>query len=208
MATKQRIKKVVLKQSNRLLPYLKSLNGLIIAMPREVDGVTTIPNYGTLGTSFTLTAGAGGAGRTGYFGANSAIEWYGADTRLFIAASAGLAAAMNALTAFTEVWIIKPDTAGESNFGRIATSRRGIILYTQFNGALTAITTSVDTSLTDAVTTTTTGLAAGAWRALTKWHDNAGDRKIYMGNGLASTFTEYAYSAQTAARWEERRGGK
>ena len=156
---------------------------------RETTGTVAV-NSGSAGAALNGTiAGTTVLGQTGALGANEAFDLDGLTSRI---TSAGVEYAT-----FTIAMLVRPDNAGEGNVGAFF-SHANTVNRLQFSGSLNAITMKVAAG-TDALSTTTTGLAAAIWQWIFLTYADAGDRKIHLYKGVSGAVSEYAYSAQDAA---------
>lgn len=171
--------------------YITALNPALWLRMRETSG-STASNSGSAGSALNGTMTNVTLGQTGQLGANEAFDFASATNRIAVPNDATLQAAT---VTFTLAALIKPDSAGGGSQGRVIEYPGRMVLL--FNSAITSWLMQI-TGSSGANTTTTAGLATGAWNWLFVTYDNTGDRKARLYRVSSNAITEYGYSAQPA----------
>lgn len=179
--------------------YAAQLGAILDMRFQVTTGVTEI-NRGTGGSALNGTIGGTTTlGQTGKLGVNEAFLYDGATSLVTVPNQASLAS----LTTWTYVYLVNPATAGELTFGTFSAWGNGNGTdkehYLTFGGALTSLQAGIfNTTPTEFITATTTGLSASAWSLVFWTYANAGDRKAHVYKGVSGAVNEFAYSAQPA----------
>lgn len=156
--------------------YVASLAPLLWLRLRETSGSPVNSGSGAL----TIAQANCTQGQTGKWGANEAYDFNGTTSLITVTN----AAAIQGLTAFTLMALVKMDTLGESNLGAFFT--KNVDLF-QFSGASNRIQFTTDYATTDA-TGAFTGFTLGVWATLVARIDT--DKVPYLFyNGAEVTYS-------------------
>lgn len=171
--------------------YTQALSPLLWLRLRETTGIV-MANSGSVGSALNgALVGTTPIGRFGALDYREAADYDGATSAIDVPNHASL----NALQTYTVAMLVKPDTAGEGNFGTFYEWGNTGSHFMWFNGSMNSIW-SFDSGGASSITTT--GLAAGRWVWLFKTIDfTSGDKKARLYKGQDGVVTEYAYSVQT-----------